>query len=168
MIERAAALRPDSEAIIDTLGWLRYKQGRFVDSETAGDGAITLLKRAIDLSEGPEPEMLDHYGDALWRAGRHDEATEQWRAARQRLEAPRLRQMFLQAYQRIQIDWGLLVMDPRLIYDRQIVPLRERIRDKLEAVAAGEDPPLAATFADAHPNPPAQAEEGVQPHGRSQ
>ncbi|PID46707.1 MAG: hypothetical protein CSB47_02710 [Proteobacteria bacterium] len=46
-ISKANELRPDDLAIIDSLGWLRYKQGRI-------DEAMALLSKAYEQSEDPE------------------------------------------------------------------------------------------------------------------
>ena len=71
MLKRAAALSPDSGAIIDSLGWGKYRLKDYA-------GAILDLERAVQLEAG-DPEINDHLGDAYWRAGRRIEATYQWR-----------------------------------------------------------------------------------------
>jgi len=58
-------MRPDDPAIIDSLGWLYFKQGRL-------EPAIVQLKRAYQLLS--DPEVAAHLGEALWQAGHHDEA----------------------------------------------------------------------------------------------
>lgn len=73
MIERAAALRPNDGAIIDSLGWALYRQGRYGD-------AVNQLERAVEL-RGGDAVITDHLGDAYWRVGRHEEARFQWRRA---------------------------------------------------------------------------------------
>ena len=85
-IEHAAALLPDESSVVDSLAWLRFKQGVLEDA--AGDGgtrtagAISLLQRAIGLPGGEEnADVFDHLGDALDRAGRRAEALEAWRRA---------------------------------------------------------------------------------------
>jgi len=165
MIEHAAALLPENSAVADTLGWLRYKQGRFADAEGGAPGAVTLLERAIALSTAPEAELLDHYGDALWRAGRHEAARGQWEQARQRLDEPQITRAWLQTYQRAQTAWGLLVLDARAIYDRELGAVLKRVARKLEAVEAGEEPPVAPTFAEMSLG---GASTGEQRNGRSQ
>lgn len=74
LIERAYALEPDDAAIIDSLGWVRFRMGEL-------DAALELLARAWQ--QGPHPEIGAHYGEALWVAGRRDEAREVWRRALQ-------------------------------------------------------------------------------------
>ncbi|WP_374468457.1 tetratricopeptide repeat protein [Ferrovibrio sp.] len=73
MIERAVALRPNDGAIVDSLGWALYRQGRFEE-------AVVQLERAVEL-KGGDPVITDHLGDAYWRVGRQEEARFQWRRA---------------------------------------------------------------------------------------
>jgi len=73
MIERAVTLRPNDGAIVDSLGWALYRQGRYGD-------AVGQLERAVEL-RGGDAVITDHLGDAYWRVGRHEEARFQWRRA---------------------------------------------------------------------------------------
>lgn len=73
MIEKAAALSPQSGAIIDSLGWAYYRLGEF-------DRARDLLERAVEL-EPTDALLNDHLGDVYWRLGRRIEARFQWRRA---------------------------------------------------------------------------------------
>lgn len=73
MIERAVALRPNDGAIVDSLGWALYRQGRYQD-------AVQQLERAVEL-RGGDAVITDHLGDAYWRVGRFEEAKFQWRRA---------------------------------------------------------------------------------------
>lgn len=73
MIERAVAARPDSGFIVDSLGWVYYRLGRF-------DEAVAPLERAVEL-EATDPIINDHLGDAYWIVGREREAQFQWERA---------------------------------------------------------------------------------------
>jgi Flp pilus assembly protein TadD len=73
MVQRAAALRPRSGAIVDSLGWAHYRLGAFPD-------AVVQLERAAELEPG-DPTINDHLGDAYWRTGRRVEAQFQWTRA---------------------------------------------------------------------------------------
>jgi Flp pilus assembly protein TadD len=73
MIERAAAARPDSGYIIDSLGWVLYRLGRY-------DEAVGHMERAAELMP-VDPIVNDHLGDVYWAVGRHTEARFQWRRA---------------------------------------------------------------------------------------
>lgn len=73
MIETAVAARPDNGAIVDSLGWVYFKLGRF-------DDAVAHLEHAASL-EPADPTINDHLGDALWAVGRVIEARFQWQRA---------------------------------------------------------------------------------------
>lgn len=73
LIARAASLKPDDSAIMDSLGWAHFLSGEF-------DQAVTVLEKAA-LAEPTEPTINEHLGDAYWRIGRKIEARYSWRAA---------------------------------------------------------------------------------------
>jgi len=70
MIEKAVAAKPDSGAIVDSLGWADYKLGLYTD-------AVEQLERATEL-EPADPDINNHLGDAYWAVGRKLEARFQW------------------------------------------------------------------------------------------
>ena len=70
MIKRAVLLRPNSGAIVDSLGWAHYKLGNY-------DKAVHHLERAVELSPS-DLTLNEHLGDAYWRADRKLEASYQW------------------------------------------------------------------------------------------
>jgi len=67
----AAALEqmPDSGAVLDSMGWVLYRQGRYED-------ALAYLRRARSLADYAEIEL--HMGEVLWAMGREDEARKVW------------------------------------------------------------------------------------------
>lgn len=69
LIEQAFAQSPDSFAITDTLGWLRFKQGRYAE-------AVEILARALALQDESidDDEVVSHYVEALWRNGQSEKA----------------------------------------------------------------------------------------------
>lgn len=73
MIERAVAGRPDSGYIVDSLGWVLYRLGRY-------DEAVGHMERAVELMP-VDPVVNDHLGDVLWAVGRFREAEFQWSRA---------------------------------------------------------------------------------------
>lgn len=73
MIERAAAARPDSGYIIDSLGWVLYRLGRYEE-------AVGHMERAAELMP-VDPIVNDHLGDVYWAVGRKTEARFQWSRA---------------------------------------------------------------------------------------
>jgi tetratricopeptide (TPR) repeat protein len=73
MLKKAVAGRPNDGYIIDSLGWIYFRLGRFTD-------AVSNLERAVELKP-QDPTINEHLGDAYWRAGRHVEARYQWQRA---------------------------------------------------------------------------------------
>jgi len=68
-IERALALKPDSPAILDSMGWVLYRLGR-------SEEAIGYLRKALDA--GFDGEIAAHLGEVLWVSGRKQEARKVW------------------------------------------------------------------------------------------
>ena len=73
MIERAVATRPDSGYIVDSLGWVLYRLGRY-------DEAVGHMEQAVELMP-VDAVVNDHLGDVFWAVGRQREAEFQWRRA---------------------------------------------------------------------------------------
>ena len=73
MIERAVAARPDSGYIIDSLGWVLYRLGRYEE-------AVAPMQKAGELLP-IDPVVNDHLGDVFWAVGRKLEAEFQWKRA---------------------------------------------------------------------------------------
>lgn len=71
---------PDRANVLDSVGWLRYKQGRFVEPD--GTGAVGYLRRAIEAGQSnASAAMYDHLGDATWMAGLGEESQSAWEQA---------------------------------------------------------------------------------------
>jgi len=77
MIRKAVAASPDNAAYLDSLGWVLYKRDM-------ADQAVRWLSRAAEVGRN-DPVILDHLGDAHWRAGNREDAVGRWRAAERRL-----------------------------------------------------------------------------------
>ncbi len=73
MIERAVAASPGSGYIVDSLGWVFYRLGRYEE-------AVGQMERAVELLP-VDPVVNDHLGDVYWAVGREREAEFQWRRA---------------------------------------------------------------------------------------
>lgn len=69
-IEAAHAQRPNDAAVIDSLGWLRYRQGK-------PDEALPYLTQAWSMF--PDQEVAAHLGEVLWVLGQQEEARRIWR-----------------------------------------------------------------------------------------
>ncbi|MNK99306.1 bacteriophage N4 receptor, outer membrane subunit [compost metagenome] len=72
LLERASELGPDDPYIMDSLGWVKYRQGEL-------QPAAELLRNAY--SKAPEAEIGAHLGEVLWQLGQHDEARRTWTEA---------------------------------------------------------------------------------------
>lgn len=72
LIKRALALEPDDAAIIDSLGWLQFKQGR-------NEEALILLQKAY--AQYPDPEVAAHLGEVLWTLDDREQALSIWQRA---------------------------------------------------------------------------------------
>lgn len=73
MIERAVAARPQSGYIVDSLGWVLFRLGRYEE-------AVDHMERAVELMP-VDPVVNDHLGDVYWAVGRTREAEFQWKRA---------------------------------------------------------------------------------------
>lgn len=69
LIRRAYEQVPDSAAVIDSMGWVLFRLGRY--EEARGH-----LERAWELQR--DPEIAAHLGEVLWAMGRIDEARDIW------------------------------------------------------------------------------------------
>ena len=141
MTERAAALEPDNPAILDTLGLLRYHQGRFRDN-ASGPGAITLYRQALRLRPNdPSLGTLNHLGDALWRDGDQSEAIRCWQQIEQlaslRYPPGPIAQSLVE-YQRRTL--GVRLADPVEYVRRLYGDTVETARGKLKQTADGSVP----------------------------
>lgn len=73
MIQRAAAAQPNAGYIIDSLGWVLYRLGRYEES-------VPQMERAAELMP-IDPIVNDHLGDVYWAVGRVREAEFMWKRA---------------------------------------------------------------------------------------
>jgi cellulose synthase operon protein C len=83
-LSRARKLAPGDPAIMDSWGWLRFRQGKL-------DAAAKILRRAVALAPR-EPEILFHLGETLAAAGDRAGAREVLELARGLSPTPVIRQ----------------------------------------------------------------------------
>jgi tetratricopeptide (TPR) repeat protein len=69
-IEKALKLSPDDPFILDSMGWVLYRQGQHKEG-------LEYLQRAY--AQRPDPEIAAHVGEVLWAKGRQQEAEKVWR-----------------------------------------------------------------------------------------
>ncbi len=75
LIEKALSLSPNDPFILDSMGWLCYREHKF-------DEALDYLNRAAALRA--DPEIIAHQVTVLQAMGKTNEALQLWRAGRQR------------------------------------------------------------------------------------
>lgn len=69
MIGQALELEPENPAILDSMGWLLYREGKLQQ-------ALDYLSRAW--TAFPDPEVAAHYGEVLWMTGADEQARIIW------------------------------------------------------------------------------------------
>ncbi|MDF3011567.1 MAG: hypothetical protein K0S03_2363, partial [Burkholderiales bacterium] len=69
LIEKALELAPEDYFILDSLGWVQYREGDL-------KGASETLRRAY--GGRPDAEIGAHLGEVLWQLGERDEADRVW------------------------------------------------------------------------------------------
>ena len=72
LIKRAYELEPDSHYIVDSMGWVMFRMGRYEE-------ALQLLRHAMQI--GSDPEIAAHLGEVLWTMGDRESARAVWGSA---------------------------------------------------------------------------------------
>jgi predicted Zn-dependent protease len=71
LIRVAVTAEPDNQSFLDSLGWVLYKRGKF-------DEARKYLDLAVGPAAFPDPVVLDHLGDTLYRLSLSADAAREW------------------------------------------------------------------------------------------
>ncbi|MFN2477402.1 MAG: tetratricopeptide repeat protein [Chthoniobacterales bacterium] len=74
MVKKALELDPNNGAYLDSLGWVKFRKGRF--DEALGD-----LLRAAQTIKRDDPAVFEHIGDTYAKLGRVPQALEYWQKA---------------------------------------------------------------------------------------
>ncbi|MBW9256489.1 MAG: tetratricopeptide repeat protein [Candidatus Thiodiazotropha sp. (ex. Lucinisca nassula)] len=74
-IVQALALKPESPAVLDSMGWVEYRLGNL-------PAALEHLEKAAEISN--DAEIASHLGEVLWVMGEQERALEIWKAALER------------------------------------------------------------------------------------
>jgi tetratricopeptide (TPR) repeat protein len=75
MSKKAVTLDPKNSSFQDTYGWVLYKLHRY-------DDARTWVGKALDDKDGVSAEVMEHYGDILYKLGDPNMALEYWLKAK--------------------------------------------------------------------------------------
>jgi tetratricopeptide (TPR) repeat protein len=71
MISKALEIEPDNGAYLDSLGWVKFRKGKF-------DEALSILLRAVQTLTRDDPTVLEHVGDTYAKLNRVPQALEYW------------------------------------------------------------------------------------------
>jgi len=80
MITKCVDSEKDNATYLDTYAWVLFKRDEFAK-------ALIPMQKAIDLSKDPSSEVLEHYGDILYKNGKVDEARNAWIQANSKKDA---------------------------------------------------------------------------------
>jgi len=69
LVEKALELAPDDIAVMDSVGWAYFLNGKL-------DESVKMLRRAF--AGNPDPEIAAHLGEVLWVRGDKEQATRLW------------------------------------------------------------------------------------------
>jgi len=132
----ALELAPNAAYIKDTVGWMYVLLGE-------PEKAIPLFLKALESSNEPSVEILDHLGDAFWLTNRKEEAFEVWQTALSILESEEYRQRVLEGFLGMaRTVWGITVITPEQLYDFEFADITRRLKEKLTAADEGGVPTL--------------------------
>ncbi len=128
---------PTNHSFIDSHAWVLYKLGVLEDAQQQR-GAIDLLREAYRFASAAgattsAPVIGDHLGDALWAAGRGEEALDAWARA-------------LPLTERLLQQQGVAPGQARDEFPRstrEYIDLRDALRAKIDAAGVGDEPPIA-------------------------
>ena len=73
MSQKAVAAEPDNAAYLDTIGWIYYKLGNYIEAEK-------YIKQAIELRES-SAVVFEHLGDVYHKLGNSEQARQYWSKA---------------------------------------------------------------------------------------
>ena len=72
LLQRALELLPDDPAVLDSMGWVKYRLGDH-------QAALEYLRKAFEINQ--DPEIVSHYSEVLWETNQHEQARKIWQDA---------------------------------------------------------------------------------------
>lgn len=162
LLEQAVEQLREEASVLDSLGWLRYKQGIILNENDPATGlvkrrgALSLLENAAGKPRGQQDNtILDHLGDARWLAGKRNEAVQAWTKANQiSKDTLRLAEQVRQARRQAE-DNGIQqepAEDSAVVVEAK--KLDESTTIKIEAAANGGPVRVAPQISNPDPHPP--------------
>ena len=97
MAKRAVELEPNQYNYQDTYGWVLFQLGKYEE-------AVTWLKLAVNNGGNVNGEIIEHYGDALYKMGNKEEAIKMWKEAQRVGDTSDLLDKKIQSGSYIEID----------------------------------------------------------------
>ncbi len=76
MITKCVELEPGNATYLDTYAWVLFKRGRYFEAKY-------IIERAIDNGGTESQEIIEHYGDILFKNGDIVKALEQWKLSKE-------------------------------------------------------------------------------------
>lgn len=95
-ISQALKLEPESDAILDSMGWVLFKRGKVQE-------ALPYLEKAESHLEEPDPTILDHLGDVYQALDRREKAADAFK-----------RSLELEFNEKVFQKWRRLIEKPEL------------------------------------------------------
>ncbi len=80
MITKCVSQEPENPTYLDTFAWVLYQRKEYLK-------ALEPMEKTMKLSKNPSGEVMEHYGDILYRNGRTEEAKQSWIKAKESKEA---------------------------------------------------------------------------------
>lgn len=71
MAQKAVTIDPENSSFQDTYGWVFYRLGNYAEAKL-------WIGKAMGDKDGPSADVLEHYGDVLFKLGDKTQAVEYW------------------------------------------------------------------------------------------
>ncbi|MGI9012980.1 MAG: tetratricopeptide repeat protein [Phycisphaerales bacterium] len=156
LLTRAHTLEPDDANIIDSLAWLRYRQGKFSQTDPDDEPQRSLCARELlepivaNIEDEPGVEVFNHFGDIMYRLGDIDAARTAWKKAISIIDDSTYRSRTIEGYLRFQRGgWGILIIAPEQVFARLHDDIKQCAQQKLAAIENGTKVPVVPTFEEA-------------------
>lgn len=76
MSAKANEINPSNAAFQDTYGWINYQLGAYEDAKY-------WIGKALETSDDPSADILEHYGDVMYKLGNREKALQYWIKAKE-------------------------------------------------------------------------------------